>query len=78
MTDTTGSIKDVAQKVNDQLKDSTADLKDAVTEGASALSERYRDALSSLRDAADRNPAATLAVVAGVCFLLGTVWARRD
>jgi ElaB/YqjD/DUF883 family membrane-anchored ribosome-binding protein len=78
MTDTTGSIKDAAQKGNDQLKDLTADLKDAMTDGAKALTERYGDAISSLRDVAGRNPAATLAVVAGVCFLLGAAWARRD
>lgn len=37
----------------------------------------YGELLDQLRESAARNPAGTVAVVAGVCFILGAIWAKR-
>ena len=43
-----------------------------------SLQKSYGQAVEGLRDAAAGNPAATLAVVAGIGFLLGAMWSRRE
>ena len=45
---------------------------------AGRFQQNYGEVLDQFRESAVRNPALTLAVVAGAAFCLGAYWARRD
>ena len=46
-------------------------------QAAGSLQQSYGDLLSQVRESAVSNPAATVAVIAGVGFVLGAIWAKR-
>ena len=77
-----GSIQDIAGKVQDAVGGATGDpelqLKGKVRQAAGQLQQTYGEALDGFRDKAVSNPATTLAIVAGVGFLLGALWSRRN
>jgi ElaB/YqjD/DUF883 family membrane-anchored ribosome-binding protein len=47
-------------------------------QAAGKLQRNFGEAVTGLLDAASSNPLATLAVVAGVGFMLGVAWSHRD
>jgi uncharacterized protein YjbJ (UPF0337 family) len=77
-----GSIQDIAGRVQDAVGGATADpalqVEGKLRQAAGRLQQNYGDVLNQFRESAVRNPALTLAVVAGAAFLLGAYWARRD
>lgn len=77
-----GIAKDVVGKAQDAYGGAVGDVATQVEgklrQAAGQAQKSYGDALSSFRENALSNPAATLAVVAGVGFLLGVMWSRRD
>lgn len=77
-----GTFQNVAGKVEDAVGGLTGDIgtqaKGKIRQAAGKAQQTYGDAVDGLRDAATSNPIATLAVVAGVSFLLGALWSRRD
>lgn len=77
---TEGTVQKLAGHVQDAFGAATGDA-GLQTEGkarqfAGKAQETYGDALNQVRESAVANPLATLAVVAGVGFLLGALWAR--
>jgi uncharacterized protein YjbJ (UPF0337 family) len=77
-----GIAKDVAGKAQDAFGGATGDvatqIEGKVRQGVGKAQRSFGEAIGGFRDAAVENPAATLAVVAGVGFLLGVLWSRRD
>jgi uncharacterized protein YjbJ (UPF0337 family) len=77
-----GIAKDVAGKAQDAFGGATGDvgtqLQGKVRQGVGKVQRSYGEAVDNFRDAALSNPLQTLAVVAGIGFLLGVVWSRRD
>jgi uncharacterized protein YjbJ (UPF0337 family) len=58
--------------------DAATQIQGKVRQAAGIAQKSYGDAVTSIREAAISNPAATLAVAAGVGFVLGMLWSRRD
>jgi uncharacterized protein YjbJ (UPF0337 family) len=77
-----GIAQDIAGKAQDAFGgaagDTATQMEGKFRQAAGKAQRRYGEAVSGLRDAAANNPLATLAVVAGIGFLLGVVWSRRD
>jgi uncharacterized protein YjbJ (UPF0337 family) len=77
-----GTVKDVVGRAQDAFGAATADVASQVEgkakQAAGRAQKSYGEAVTGFRDAAISNPAATLAVVAGVGFILGALWSRRD
>ncbi len=77
-----GTVREVAGTVEEAVGDASGDVgaqvEGKVRQAAGRLQQTYGDALESFREAAISNPGTTLAVVAGVSFLFGALWARRD
>ena len=77
-----GIANDVAGKAQDAYGGATGDtstqLQGKIRQAAGKAQKNFGDAVSTFQDAAVANPVAALAVVAGVGFLLGALWARRD
>jgi uncharacterized protein YjbJ (UPF0337 family) len=77
-----GVAKDVAGKAQDAFGGATGDvgtqIEGKIRQGVGQAQRSFGEAISGFRDAATDNPAATLAVIAGVGFLLGVLWSRRD
>jgi ElaB/YqjD/DUF883 family membrane-anchored ribosome-binding protein len=81
-----GTVKDVVGKAQDAIAeaagDAAAQMQKRARKAAGKMQRRlqksYGEAVEGLRDAASSNPAATLAVVAGIGFLLGVMWSRRE
>ncbi len=77
-----GVANDVVGKAQDAYGGAVGDfatqLQGKARQAAGKAQRTYGEALSSLRDAAVSNPVASLAVAAGVGFILGAMWARRD
>lgn len=76
-----GTLQKVAGRVQDTFGAASGDAGNQV-EGkarqvAGKAQESYGDLLNQVRESAVSNPVATIAVVAGVGFLLGALWARR-
>ncbi|MBJ9682689.1 MULTISPECIES: CsbD family protein [Burkholderia] len=78
---TTGTVQKVAGKAQEAVGDVTgsADMQlDGVARQViGGVQETYGEALEQLRDVTSRNPLATLAAVAAVGFLIGTLWSKR-
>jgi uncharacterized protein YjbJ (UPF0337 family) len=76
-----GMTKDVAGKAQDAFGAATGDvatqIEGKLRQGVGKAQRSFGEAMSGFRDAAADKPAATLAVVAGVGFLLGVLWSRR-
>ena len=77
-----GIAKDVAGKAQDAFGGATGDaamqMEGKVRQVAGKAQRTYGEAMNGLRDAATSNPIATMAVTAGVAFVLGAMWSRRD
>jgi uncharacterized protein YjbJ (UPF0337 family) len=77
-----GIAQDVVGKAQDAFGGAAGDvvtqMAGKVRQGLGKVQRSYGDAVDGFREAAIENPLATLAVVAGVGFLLGVMWARRD
>jgi uncharacterized protein YjbJ (UPF0337 family) len=77
-----GMANNVVGKAQDAFGGATGDVgtqvQGKVRQAAGKVQENFGDALSRFQKAAVANPAAALAVVAGVGFLLGVLWSRRD
>jgi uncharacterized protein YjbJ (UPF0337 family) len=77
-----GTVKDVVGKAEEAFggaaSDAATQLEGKVRQAAGKLQKSYGDAVDGLRDAASGYPITTLAAVAGVGFLLGVMWSRRD
>lgn len=77
-----GSIQDIAGKVQDAVGGASGDpglqLKGKVRQAAGQLQQSYGEALDTFREKAIESPLTTLAIVGGVGFVLGVLWARRD
>ncbi|ABX15686.1 MULTISPECIES: CsbD family protein [Burkholderia] len=78
---TTGTVQKLAGKAQEAVGDVTgsADMQlDGVARQViGGVQETYGEALEQLRDVTSRNPLATLAAVAAVGFLIGTLWSKR-
>ncbi len=77
-----GTVQEAAGTVEEAVGNASGDIgtevEGRVRQAAGRLQQTYGDALEGFREAAVSNPGTTLAVVAGVSFLLGALWARRD
>lgn len=77
-----GTVKDIAGKAQDALGGVTGDaatqIQGKVRQAAGNVQKSYGAAVDGLRNVATGNPIATLAVTAGLGFLLGVFWSRRD
>ena len=77
-----GSIQDITGRVQDAVGGATADAglqaEGKLRQAAGRFQRNYGEVLDQFRESAVRNPALTLAVVAGAAFCLGAYWARRD
>ncbi|KVZ31906.1 hypothetical protein WL15_09140 [Burkholderia multivorans] len=78
---TTGTVQKLAGKAQEAVGDVTgsADMQlDGVARQViGGVQKTYGEALEQLRDVTSRNPLATLAAVAAVGFLIGTLWSKR-
>ncbi|PRF72510.1 hypothetical protein C6Q09_09795 [Burkholderia multivorans] len=78
---TTGTVQKLAGKAHEAVGDVTgsADMQlDGVARQViGGVQETYGEALEQMRDVTSRNPLATLAAVAAVGFLIGTLWSKR-
>jgi uncharacterized protein YjbJ (UPF0337 family) len=77
-----GVANNVVGKAQDAFGGATGDMatqaQGKVRQAAGKAQKTFGDALSGFQDAALTNPIAAVAVVAGVGFLLGILWSRRD
>ena len=77
-----GMVREVEGKVQDgigsAMGDAQAQFRGTIRRTAGRAQQSYGEALDSFREAAISNPGMTLGVVAGVSFILGALWARRD
>ena len=77
-----GIAKDVAGKAQDAFGGASGDaatqIEGKVRQAAGKAQRTYGEAVHGLRDAASSNPITTMAVIAGVAFVLGAMWSRRD
>lgn len=78
---TEGAMQNIARKIQDAVGGATGDVGTQIEGKARQVAGRtqqgYGEVLAQLRSAARSNPIATLAVVAGVSFVAGSLWARR-
>lgn len=77
-----GIAKDVAGKAQDAFGGATGDvatqMEGKIRQGVGKAQKSFGEAVSGFSDAASSNPVATLAAVAGIGFLLGVLWSRRN
>lgn len=77
-----GVANNVVGKAQDAFGGATGDVGTQVEgkfrQAAGKAQKNFGDAISGFQKAAVTNPVAALAVVAGVGFVLGALWARRD
>ena len=82
MDQTKGAIKEVVGIAQDTFGaaagDAASQIAGKARQAAAKAQQGYGQAILGLRDAATSNPIATMAAVAGVGFLLGVMWSRRD
>ena len=65
------------EAVGDVTGDASAQIKGKAREVAGRTQECYGEALNMVRESAASNPVATIAVAAGIGFLLGALITRR-
>ena len=77
-----GVAKDVVGKAEDAYGGASGDfatqLRGKARQAAGKAQQNYGETLASVRDMAVSNPVASLAVAAGIGFMLGVMWTRRD
>ena len=69
-----GRVQDAVGKVTD---DDALRLEGQARQVAGKAQDAYGAALNNVREAAITNPLGTVALVGGIGFLLGALWARR-
>ena len=78
---TEGTVKNVAGKIQDAFGAATGDAgqqaEGKARQIAGKAQETYGEVLNQVRESAVSNPMATVAVVAGVGFLLGALWSSK-
>jgi uncharacterized protein YjbJ (UPF0337 family) len=78
---TEGTMQNIAGRMQDAFGAATGDagtqLEGKARQAAGRAQQSYGDVLNQVRESAVANPAGTIAVVAGVGFLLGALWAKR-
>jgi uncharacterized protein YjbJ (UPF0337 family) len=76
-----GTMQNIAGRVQDAFGAATGDagtqLEGKARQAAGRAQQGYGEVLNQVRESAVTNPLGTLAVVAGVGFILGALWARR-
>ena len=77
-----GGLKEVAGRVQDAVGAATSDsgmqAKGKVRQIAGQVQQGYGSAIDTVREQAVANPFATIAVAAGIGFILGAYWSSRD
>lgn len=77
-----GTVRNVAGKIEDAAGVLTGDgehqLKGKVSQAAGAAQAKAGDLLDSARELATEKPVSTVLIAAGVAFVLGMLFARRD
>lgn len=75
-----GTVQNIAGKIQDAVGGATGDtgtqLEGKARQAAGKAQAAYGDALNQVRESAVTNPVATIAIVAGLGFVLGALWAR--
>ncbi|KQM78205.1 CsbD family protein [Xylophilus sp. Leaf220] len=78
---TEGTVQKLAGRVQDAVGGLTGDTgtqaEGKARQVAGKVQETYGEALNQVRESAVANPLATLAIVAGIGFVLGAVWSKR-
>lgn len=76
-----GTMQNIAGRIQDAVGGATGDtstqLEGKTRQLAGKAQQSYGDVLNQVRESAVTNPIGTLAVVAGVGFILGALWAKR-
>ena len=76
-----GTMQNIAGRVQDAFGAATGDtgtqMEGKARQVAGKAQQSYGDVLDQVRESAVTNPVGTLAVVAGVGFILGALWAKR-
>ncbi|TPG24863.1 CsbD family protein [Variovorax guangxiensis] len=76
-----GTMQNIAGRVQDAFGAATGDtgtqLEGKARQAAGRAQQSYGQLLDQVRESAVTNPLGTLAVMAGVGFVLGAIWARR-
>lgn len=76
-----GTMQNIAGRVQDAFGAATGDagtqLEGKARQAAGRAQQGYGEVLNQVRESAVTNPLGTLAVVAGVGFILGALWAQR-
>ena len=79
---TEGAVQNIAGRVQEAfgmaMGDTTTRLKGRARRIAGGAQYGYGDAVNRFRESAVTHPIATIAVIGGLCFLLGAIWARRE
>lgn len=77
-----GTVRNVVGKVQDAAGALTGDtanqLKGKATQAAGVAQAKAGEALDNVRELAADRPVGTLMITAGIAFLLGMLFARRD
>jgi len=78
---TEGTMQNIAGRVQDAFGAATGDtgtqLEGKARQVAGRAQQGYGDALNQVRESAVTNPIGTLAVMTGIGFILGALWAKR-
>jgi len=76
-----GFVQNVAGRVQEAFGSATGDtstqLGGKARRAVGAAQYGLSDFVDEVRDVASKNPVETVAIVAGVCFVLGAIWSRR-
>ncbi len=76
-----GALQNIAGRVQEAFGkvtgDSTMRIKGRARRIVGGAEYGYGDVANRLRTAALKNPIGTFAVIGGICFLLGAVWASK-
>lgn len=76
-----GTMQNIAGRMQDAFGAATGDtgtqLEGKARQAAGRAQQGYGEVLNQVRESAVTNPLGTLAVVAGVGFILGALWAKR-
>ena len=78
---TEGTFQNIAGRVQEAFGAATGDtgneVKGKVRRAAGDAQYGYGEVVEQLRESAVKNPIGTVAIVAGVFFVVGSNWARR-
>jgi uncharacterized protein YjbJ (UPF0337 family) len=76
-----GTVQNIAGRVQDAFGAATGDtatqLEGKARQVAGRAQQGYGDVLNQVRESAVTHPIGTLAVMTGIGFILGALWAKR-